>query len=117
MFSALLPTGAIVSFMAGVVVGFIATNSVRTKQIESLRHEFSQLQSVYKSTELAYRECNTEMHKIKVDYAKRIKDFHKALQERSKYSALVDIKAKEEQDECQALRELLDIYRTIELSK
>lgn len=117
MFSVLLPSGAIVGFMAGVVVGFITTNSIRTKQIESLRHELSQLQSVYKSTELAYQECQTETQKIKVDYAKRMKDFHRALQERSKYSALVDIKAKEEQDECQALRELLDTYRTIELSK
>ena len=43
MFSALLPSGAIVGFMAGVVVGFITTNSIRTKQIESLRHELSQL--------------------------------------------------------------------------
>jgi len=43
MFSALLPSEAIVGFMASVVVGFITTNSIHTKQIESLRHELSQL--------------------------------------------------------------------------
>jgi len=110
--------GLIVSaFLAGAVLSFVVTNDIRIKQIDKLRQELQECKSAYSSTRLIAEECQAEISKLRVDYQKRIREFHKAIQQRSKYSALVDVKAKEEQDECQALRELLDTYRTIELSK
>lgn len=107
--------GLIVSaLLAGAVLSFVVTNDIRTKQLNKLRQELQECKSAYSSTRLIAEECQAEMSKLRVDYQKRIKEFHKVIQQRSKYEALQDIKS-EAGDECKNLRHMLDEYRNIEL--
>ncbi len=107
--------GLIVSaLLAGAVLSFVVTNDIRTKQIDKLRQELQECKSAYSSTRIIAEECQAEISKLKVDYQRRIREFHKAIQQRSKYEALQNVKV-ETGDECESLRHMLDEYRNIEL--
>lgn len=102
------------ALLAGAVLSFVVTNDIRIKQINKLRQELQECKSAYSSTRIIAEECQTEINKLKVDYQRRIREFHKAIQQRSKYEALQNIKS-EAGDECESLKRMLDEYRNIEL--
>ncbi|MEM4675667.1 MAG: hypothetical protein QXM12_05195, partial [Nitrososphaerota archaeon] len=85
-------------FFAGAFLSFLITNDIRIKQLNKLRQELQEC----KSTRLIAEECQAEISKLRVDYQKRIREFHKAIQQRSKYEALQNIKS-ETGDECESL--------------
>lgn len=101
-------------FFVSVFLSFLITNDIRTKQIDKLKQELQECKNAYSSTKLIAEECQAEMNKLRVDYQKRIREFHKAIQQRSKYEALQNLKV-EAGDECESVKRMLDEYRNIEL--
>lgn len=101
-------------FFVSAFLSFLITNDIRTKQIDKLRQELQECKNAYSSTKIIAEECQSKMAQLKVDYQRRIKDFHKAIQQRSKYEALQNVKP-EAGDECESLKRILDEYRNIEL--
>ncbi|MEM0326580.1 MAG: hypothetical protein QW733_06085 [Desulfurococcaceae archaeon] len=101
-------------FFVSAFLSFLITNDIRTKQIDKLRQELQECKSAYSNTKIIAEECQAEISKLRVDYQKRIREFHKAIQQRNKYEALQNVRV-EAGDECESLRHMLDEYRNIEL--
>jgi len=114
MLSLFVTAIALFTLITGATLSFFVTNSIRTKQINELRQELQECKNAYSSTKIIAEECQSEMAQLKVDYQRRIRDFHKAIQQRSKYEALQNVRT-EVGNECESLERMLDEYRRIEL--
>lgn len=111
-----------------ILLSLFGANVIGTKYyMDKSRKLAEELKVVKKERDdykYAYEECQTAMENIKVDYDKKMREYIKKLNEKTKYDKLKEIPKKtykegengDEYNECEELKRLLEIYKEVERS-
>lgn len=117
MFNLLLLKHAFSIVAVGVfTVVLLLLNHYKNKS-EELAAENKRLKEELQYTIEKYNACHKSMEEIKIDYNKRLKEYVKKLNQKSKYEKLKNVPVKGGSgDECKDIKNLLELYRDVESS-
>ncbi|MEN3039806.1 MAG: hypothetical protein ABDI07_11800 [Candidatus Kryptonium sp.] len=117
MFNLLLLKHAFSIVAVGVfTVVLLLLNHYKNKS-EELAAENKRLKEELQYTIEKYNACHKSMEEIKIDYNKRLKEYVKKLNQKSKYEKLKNVPVEGGSgDECKDIKNLLELYRDVESS-